>query len=146
MSKIKDLYAIENGDDDLVPDVKINAEQLSEILLAGVIRNNDNTEDYIADNAIYSPEGDADGEPYMVMDNFDMLCDQIAVAELDDYISKEHLELTDEEYSDIVATTGDKIADKYSVYSDKLCANETMDYNVDNKYLMQEMAERDGRC
>lgn len=142
MSKIKVLFAEEEGIDDLIP------TRPSDNNIATIVLNWSKAskyEDYIADNAIFQLEDD-DGQPCMVMENFIDLCDDIAADCLDSLIQQEHYDLPDESYTRILVRASALIADFYADYEDVLCADELADYNRDKKYLATEERERHGQC
>lgn len=154
MSKIKDLYAEAEDIDDLkVPTefgkafgdfiTKVDNNHIADIVLAW--SKTPQVEDYIADHAEFGL-GDDDGHPCMFMENFTMMCDDIAQDTLDRLIEQEHYDLTDEEYAYIIKRASDLIADHYADYEDALCADEMADYNRDEKYRLTEERERHGQC
>lgn len=154
MSRIKDLYAESEDIDDLkVPTkfgkafgefiTKVDNKRIAETVLAWA--KTPQVEDYIADNAEFGL-GDDDGQPCMFMENFTTMCDNISQDTLDRLIEQEHLDLTDEEYQNVLDRASNLIADYYADYEDALCADEMADYNRDKQFLYQEERERHGRC
>ena len=154
MSKIKDLLAEEENIDDLkVPTrfgkafgefiAKVDNNRIADTVLAWA--KTPQVEDYIADNAEFGL-GDDDGQPCMFMENFTMMCDDIAQDMLDKLIEQEHYDLTDEEYAYIIKRASALIADHYADYEEALCADELADYNRDKKYFLTEEKERHGQC
>lgn len=142
MSKIKVLFAEEEGIDDLMPTRPSN-DNIATIVLNWSKKMA--TEDYIADNAEFGL-GDDDGQPCMFMENFTTLCDEIAQQSLDELIEQEHYDLSDKDYKYILDRASALIADFYADYEDALCADEITDYNRDKEFLLQEERERHGQC
>ena len=142
MSKIKVLFAEEEGIDDLMPTRPSN-DNIATIVLNWSKKMA--TEDYIADNAEFGL-GDDDGQPCMFMENFVDLCEEIAQQSLDELIEQEHYDLSDEDYKYILERASALIADFYADYEDALCADEITDYNRDKQFLLQEERERHGQC
>jgi hypothetical protein len=142
MSKIKVLFAEEEGIDDLIPTRPSN-NNIADIVLEWA--KTPETEDYIADHA-YFALGDDDGQPCMFLENFTTLCDEIALDTLDRLIEQEHYDLSDMDYAQIVERASNLIADFYADYKDVLCADELADYNRDKKYLATDERERHGQC
>lgn len=142
MSKIKDLYAEAEDIDDLKR-VRPSNNNIADIVLAW--SKTPQVEDYIADNAEFGL-GDDDGQPCMFMENFTMMCDDIAQDTLDKLIEQEHYDINDTDYKYIIARASDLIADYYADYEDALCADEMADYNRDSKHFLTEERERHGQC
>lgn len=142
MSKIKDLYAEAEDIDDLKR-VRPSNNNIADIVLAW--SKTPQVEDYIADNAEFGL-GDDDGQPCMFMENFTMMCDDIAQDTLDNLIEQEHYDINDTDYKYIVTRASALIADYYADYEDTLCADEMADYNRDEKYRLTEERERHGQC
>lgn len=142
MSKIKVLFAEEEGIDDLMPTRPSN-DNIATIVLNWSKKMA--TEDYIADNAEFEL-GEDDGQPCMFMQNFVELCEEIAQQSLDELIEQEHYDLSDEDYKYILDRASALIADFYADYEDALCADEITDYNRDKQFLLQEERERHGQC
>jgi hypothetical protein len=154
MSRIKDLLAEEENIDDLKVPVrfgkefgdfitKVDNKRIAETVLAWA--RTPQVEDFIADNAIFGL-GDDDGQPCMFLENFTMMCDEIAIDTLDRLIEQEHYNLSDEEYADIVEHASNLIADYYADYEDALCLDAFVDYERDSKYANDELRERNGQC
>lgn len=142
MSKIKDLYAEAEDIDDLKR-VRPSNNNIADIVL--VWSKTPQVEDYIADNAEFGL-GDDDGHPCMFMENFTMMCDDIAQDTLDRLIEQEHYDINDTDYKYIITRASALIADHYADYEDALCVDEMADYNRDKKYFLTEERERHGQC
>lgn len=142
MSRIKILLAEQEDIDDLKVPVRFGKEFADSVKesdlkrIAGTVARwakSMHTEDYIADNAKFEM-GDDDGHPCMYLENFTSLCDEIAQNLLDQLIEQEHLDLSDEEYKQVIEGASALIADFYADYEDALCADAFKDWSLDNKY------------
>ena len=154
MSRIKDLLAEEENIDDLKLPRKydlsffkavqeIDKKRLANSILEackGVV-----FEDWLAENAEFEL-GDDDGEPCMFFENFTELCDECATGVLDGMIEDQHLDISDEEYTDVCNIAADLIANHYADYESELCADAFKDWQLDNKYKLDELRERNGQC
>lgn len=144
MSRIKDLYAIEEGIDDLIPETKVDIDHIVTIVKDWAM-SDPKSEDFIADNAQFELSDDG-GQPCMVMANFSQLCDQLAQDKLDELIEQEHIDMTDKQYAEVIDKASMEIMGFYAGYSDNLCNDEFADYTRDKKYFMDELRERNGQC
>jgi len=142
MSRIKDLLAEQEDIDDLKAPVRFSkgfadsAKESDLKRITGTVARwakSMYTEDYIADNAKFEM-GDDDGQPCMYLENFTSICDEIAQDLLDQLIEQEHLDLSDEEYKQVIESASALIADFYADYEDALCADAFKDWSLDNKY------------
>lgn len=136
MSRIKDLYAIEEGIDDLIPETKVNTAHIATVV-ASWVKSDPKSEDFIADNAEFEV-GDDDGQPCMFLENFTQLCDQLAQDKLEALIEQEHLDITDKQCADIIDKASAEIADFFSDYEDVLCGDAFKDYQLDKKYFLDD--------
>lgn len=143
MSRIKDLLAVEESIDDLMPVSKLSLNWVAKTTANWAM--SPQSEDYIADNAEFGL-GDDDGHPCMFLENFITLCDELAEEYLNRLIEQEHIELSDQEYSKVLDKASALIADFYSDYESALCNDELIDYNRDKKTFNEEYKERHGRC
>lgn len=136
MSRIKDLYAIEEGIDDLIPETKVDIKHIVTIVKDWTT-SDPKSEDFIADNAQFEV-GDDDGQPCMFLENFTQLCDQLAQDKLDALIEQEHIDMTDKQYTEVIDKASAEIADAYSDYEDSLCGDALKDYYMDKKYFLDD--------
>jgi hypothetical protein len=93
-------------------------------------------------NAEYGTGKDEDGHTEYYFENFEDLCEQACEGNLMDYIEDQHLDLTDEEYSKILYYARDWLADALSDFESE-CIQDML---VDEKYKLDELAERNGQC
>lgn len=112
MSKIMDLYAIENGIEDLIPPRKPDLKQEAERVALNVDYNW--AIDEFRKNIELSYGYDDEGHPEVYFENFIDICNDIAECTLDSYIENNHLDLTDDEYNEVRARAADIIANNYA--------------------------------
>ena len=153
MSKIKDLLAIKEGIDDLMPEPHkydkafYNAVQEADIKRIGEqvyakTLHMGNLRSWLRANAEYGAGEDDEGHTEYYFENFEDLCEQACEGNLIDYIEDQHLDLTDEEYSDILYYARDWLADALADFEEECI----QDMVSDQKYTLDELAERNGRC
>lgn len=153
MSKIKDLLAIKEGIDDLMPEPHkydkafYDAVQQADIKRIGeqVYTNTlhmSNLRSWMRANAEYGTGKDEEGHTEYYFENFEDLCEQACEGNLIDYIEDQHLDLTDEEYSKILYYARDWLADALSDFESE-CIQDML---ADKKYELDELAERNGQC
>lgn len=154
MSRIKDLLAVEQDIDDLKPvephkygkdfaeavrqaDIKRMSEQVYAKTL-----HMENLRSWLRANAEYGTGEDENGHTEYYFENFEDLCEQACEGNLMDYIEDQHLDLTDEEYSKILYSARDWLADTLADFEAE-CIH---DVEEDDKYTLDELAERNGQC
>lgn len=154
MSRIQILLAEEESIDDLKMPVRFGQDffdavqehdnrRMAEAILGsskGIF-----FEDLLADEARFGL-GDDDGEPCMFFENFLELCEGQATRAFDGIIEQQHLDISDEDYADIIRIATDLIADYYADYESVLCADALADWKRDNKFSLDEARERNGQC
>lgn len=98
MSRIKDLLAEEQGIDDLKrPLYQVLGEQ------AYVkAKNWGGVRDWFRDNAEYDAGTDDEGHTEYYFENFFDLCEEVITSELDKLIEDQHLDISDETYSQAI--------------------------------------------
>lgn len=153
MSKIKDLLAIKEGIDDLMPEPhkydkafydavqQADIKRIGEQVYAKTLHMS-NLRSWMRANAEYGTGKDEDGHIEYYFENFEDLCEQACEGNLIDYIEDQHLDLTDKEYSDILYYARDWLADALSDFESE-CIQDML---VDEKYKLDELAERNGQC
>lgn len=153
MSKIKDLLAIEEGIDDLMPEPhkydkafydavqQADIKRIGEQVYAKTLHMS-NLRSWMRANAEYGAGKDEDGHTEYYFENFEDLCEQACEGNLMDYIEDQHLDLTDEEYSKILYYARDWLADALSDFESE-CIQDAM---MDEKCKLDELAERNGQC
>ena len=142
MSRIKDLLAeVENIDDLKTDDEEIKKQAKFERDLwikryAEAVSNNAKgiaSEDFIADNARYET-GDDDGHMCVFMENFTLLCDDLAEEHLNALIEQNHIDMDDAMYRAVLERASAEIADFYADYESGLCEDMAKDLKLDIKY------------
>lgn len=153
MSKIKDLLAIKEGIDDLMPEPhkydkafydavqQADIKRIGEQVYAKTLHMS-NLRSWMRANAEYGTGKDEDGHTEYYFENFEDLCEQACEGNLMDYIEDQHLDLTDEEYSKILYYARDWLADALSDFESE-CIQDML---ADKKYELDELAERNGQC
>lgn len=151
MSKIKDLYAIENGIDDLMPvdDPKTTAIARLHVISRVVEDVKKNITDHINDvkaQLLYYSEietgTDDEGHVEYYFDNYYSLCHEEVIDYVDYYIEQNHLDINEMEYEDTVNVVSDWLADFLADYESEVIN----DYIEDNKTKLDELRERNGEC
>lgn len=153
MSKIKDLLAIKEGIDDLMPEPhkydkafydavqQADIKRIGEQVYAKTLHMS-NLRSWMRANAEYGTGLNDEGHEEVYFENFEDLCEQACEGNLMDYIEDQHLDLTDKEYSDILYYARDWLADALSDFESE-CIQDAM---MDDKYRLDELAERNGQC
>lgn len=153
MSKIKDLLAIKEGIDDLMPEPhkydkafydavqQEDIKRIGEQVYAKTLHW-EGLREWLSGNAEYTVGKDDDGHDEIYFENFTDLCWEACEDTLNDYIEDQHLDLTDEEYSKILYYARDWLADALSDFESE-CIQDML---ADKKYKLDELAERNGQC
>lgn len=126
MSKIMDLYAIENGIDDLIPPRKPDVKQVAERVASQV--NYEWAMAEYREKAEFSEGYDDEGHKRLYFENFIDICNDIARDVLDAEIEREHVDLTDEEYKEVRARAADIIADNFADEEEEIIKGEMERY------------------
>lgn len=154
MSKIKDLLAEVEDIDDLKPvePHKYGKEFAEAVRQADIKRIGEQVyaktlhweglREWLSGNAEYTVGKDDDGHDEIYFENFYDLCWEACEDTLNDYIEDQHLDLNDSEYHDIVEYARDWLADALADFEDE-CIRDAM---MDDKYRLDELAERNGQC
>ena len=153
MSKIKDLLAIKEGIDDLMPEPhkydkafydavqQADIKRIGEQVYAKTLHW-EGLREWLSGNAEYTVGKDDDGHDEIYFENFTDLCWEACEDTLNDYIEDQHLDLNDSEYHDIVEYARDWLADALADFEEE-CIRDAM---MDDKYRLDELAERNGQC
>lgn len=136
MSKIKDLYAIESGIDDLMP-VEDHIGDYERKLHDNILANIKDVKDDIARNAQYTSGTDDEGHEETYFENFYGLCHSIAEEYLGSLIEDQHLDLSDDDYDNLKTWVGDWLADELADYESE-CINDFIEYNNDKAEAYRE--------
>lgn len=137
MSKIKDLYAIENGIEDLMPAKQPDFGAIEQAIRKNMTANTEKIQYEIKYEALF--EDDDDG---ICMSNFYELCDKQAGVYVDEYIEDQHLDIEPDDYDNLCAGVGDWLAGALEDWRDYY-TREAMD---DSVYVVDEFRERHGQC
>lgn len=154
MSRIKDLLAEVEDIDDLKPVEphkygkdfaeavrQADIERMSEQVYAKTLHM-ENLRSWLRANAEYEAGEYENGHTEWYFENFEDLCEQACEGNLMDYIEDQHLDLTDEEYSKILYSARDWLADTLADFEEECI----QDMVSDQKYTLDELAERNGKC
>lgn len=153
MSKIKDLLAIQEGINDLMPEpTKYNKafydamqeetkKRIGEQVYAKALHW-EGLREFISGNANYEAGVDDEGHTEWYFENFLDLCYEVCEDVLNEYIEDQHVDLNDSEYESIIEYARDWLADTLADFESE-CVR---DANADNKYILDELRERNGQC
>lgn len=131
MSRIKDLYAIENGIEDLMPVdqestigemIQKRAKMLLDVIELAekrVLIKEKYLKEQMSRDASYGVEMD-DIHERVVMENFTDLCTSYADEMLGEIIEEEHLDLDYIEYEHTVKTVGEFVENRLGEYAEAL--------------------------
>ena len=138
MSRIKDLLAEEQNIDDLKRPLY---QELGEMIYVKA-KNWDGIRSWFRNNAEYGAGKDDEGHTEWYFENFEDLCKQVVNGALDNLIEEEHLDISDETYNRAIEYGRDWLADTLADFESE-CIR---DYVSDQKYILDEVRERNGRC
>lgn len=138
MSRIKDLLAEEQNIDDLKRPLY---QELGEMIYVKA-KSWDGIRSWFRSNAEYGAGKDDEGHTEWYFENFEKLCEQAVNGALDNLIEEEHLDISDETYNRAIEYGRDWLADTLSDFESE-CIR---DYVSDQKYILDEVRERNGRC
>lgn len=138
MSRIKDLLAEEQNIDDLKRPLY---QELGEMIYVKA-KSWDGIRSWFRNNAEYGAGEDDDGHTEWYFENFLDLCEQAVNGALDNLIEEEHLDISDETYNRAIEYGRDWLADTLADFESECI----QDYVSDQKYILDEVRERNGRC
>lgn len=138
MSRIKDLLAEEQNIDDLKQPLY---QKLGEMIYVKA-KSWDGIRSWFRSNAEYDAGKDDEGHTEYYFENFEDLCEQAVNGALDNLIEEEHLDISDETYNRAIEYGRDWLADTLADFESE-CIR---DYVSDQKYILDEVRERNGRC
>ena len=138
MSRIKDLLAEEQNIDDLKRPLY---QELGEMIYVKA-KSWDGIRSWFRSNAEYDAGKDDEGHTEWYFENFLDLCKQVVNGALDNLIEEEHLDISDETYNRAIEYGRDWLADTLADFESE-CIR---DYVSDQKYILDEVRERNGRC
>lgn len=138
MSRIKDLLAEEQNIDDLKRPLY---QELGEMIYVKA-KSWDGIRSWFRSNAEYGAGKDDEGHTEWYFENFEKLCEQAVNGALDNLIEEEHLDISDETYNRAIEYGRDWLADTLADFESECI----QDYVSDQKYILDEVKERNGRC
>ena len=138
MSRIKDLLAEEQNIDDLKRPLY---QELGEMIYVKA-KSWDGIRSWFRSNAEYDAGKDDEGHTEWYFENFTDLCEQAVNGALDNLIEEEHLDISDETYNRAIEYGRDWLADTLADFESECI----QDYVSDQKYILDEVRERNGRC
>lgn len=138
MSRIKDLLAEEQNIDDLKRPLY---QELGEMIYVKA-KSWDGIRSWFRNNAEYDAGKDDEGHTEWYFENFEDLCRKVVNGALDNLIEEEHLDISDETYNRAIEYGRDWLADTLADFESECVA----DYVSDQKYILDEVRERNGRC
>lgn len=138
MSRIKDLLAEEQNIDDLKRPLY---QELGEMIYVKA-KGWDGIRSWFRNNAEYDAGKDDEGHTEWYFENFLDLCEQVVNGALDNLIEEEHLDISDETYNRAIEYGRDWLADTLADFESECI----QDYVSDQKYILDEVRERNGRC
>ena len=138
MSRIKDLLAEEQNIDDLKRPLY---QELGEMIYVKA-KSWDGIRSWFRSNAEYDAGKDDEGHTEWYFENFEDLCEQAVNGALDNLIEEEHLDISDETYNRAIEYGRDWLADTLADFESECI----QDYVSDQKYILDEMKERNGEC
>lgn len=138
MSRIKDLLAEEQNIDDLKRPLY---QELGEMIYVKA-KSWDGIRSWFRSNAEYDAGKDDEGHTEWYFENFLDLCEQAVNGALDNLIEEEHLDISDETYNRAIEYGRDWLADTLADFESECI----QDYVSDQKYILDEVRERNGEC
>lgn len=138
MSRIKDLLAEEQNIDDLKRPLY---QELGEMIYVKA-KSWDGIRSWFRSNAEYDAGKDDEGHTEWYFENFENLCEQVVNGALDNLIEEEHLDISDETYNRAIKYGRDWLADTLADFESECI----QDYVSDQKYILDEVRERNGEC
>ena len=138
MSRIKDLLAEEQNIDDLKRPLY---QELGEMIYVKA-KSWDGIRSWFRSNAEYGAGKDDEGHTEWYFENFLDLCEQAVNGALDKLIEEEHLDISDETYNRAIEYGRDWLADTLADFESECI----QDYVSDQKYILDEVKERNGEC
>lgn len=138
MSRIKDLLAEEQNIDDLKRPLY---QELGEMIYVKA-KSWDGIRSWFRSNAEYDAGKDDEGHTEWYFENFEDLCEQAVNGALDNLIEEEHLDISDETYNRAIEYGRDWLADTLADFESECI----QDYVSDQKYILDEVRERNGEC
>lgn len=122
MSRIKDLYAIEEGIDDLMPVAKPSYKYVAEQAVKLVTSKGEDFRNYLWENMELGSGTDENGNCEYYFENFTTLCELEAQEKIDMVLEDQEIDLSDEDYAKAATLAGDILANAYADLESELIA------------------------
>jgi hypothetical protein len=122
MSKIKDLYAIENDIDDLKP-IEPSLNDLANAIASVINRDATSIREKLAKDARYECGVDDEGHPEYYIENFVDMCDFISETYCEDYVRDNQIDIDDVRYKTLTEKLSAIVQDKFADYESELINN-----------------------
>lgn len=139
MSKIRDLYAIAEDIDDLVPEgatcLFIHIDEIVQRIIASL--SDEVVHNYLYAYAEYDDDCDEQGRHALYFANYNELCNELAEDATMQYIEDSHLDVADATCNTIIASLGDVIARKY-VNVECECVADAIDNSREDKWQRED--------
>ena len=114
MSKIKDLYAIEEGIDDLMPVQKPDYKYVAEQAVKHITAKSEDFRNYLWENMEVATDYDDEGHESPCFENFWDLCGREAEDAVEQVIEDQEIDLSDHDYKQAVDKAHAIIGDAYA--------------------------------
>lgn len=122
MSRIKDLFAIENGDDDLVPsEDNTMLSDYEKAVQKKITAELSDIKKGMLDVAEFGVGTDDEGHEEIYFENFYNLCHSVAERYIEEPIEEEQVDLNDEQFTLLNAWVGDWLADVLADWETEQC-------------------------
>lgn len=120
MSKIKDLLAIEENIDDLIPPRKPDYKYVAEQAVKLISSKGEDFRNYLWENMEVSEDYDDEGHKQLCFENFWDLCVRKARDAVEQIVEEQEMPLTDKEFGEAVSKTHTIIMSAYSDFESEL--------------------------
>lgn len=139
MSRIKDLFAIENGDDDLAP-VEDNATlgDYEQAVQKKILDNISDIKKDMLDVAEFGVGIADEGYEEIYFENFCNLCHSTAELYLGELVEEQHVDLSDDDFEHLNTWLGDWLADELADWETEQCE----EVASDTKYKTEELKQK----
>lgn len=114
MSKIKDLLAVEEGIDDLIPPRKPDAMYVAEQAVKFISGKGEDFRNYLWEEMQVSEECDDEGHKQLCFENFWDLCFRKAEDAVEQVMEEQEMPLTDNEFATAVSKAHLIVLNEYS--------------------------------
>lgn len=146
MSKIKDLYAIENGIDDLMPVEEKHIGDYERAVQDMIVKDIEDIKKQLEDGAEYRMNKDDEDHDEVIYENYYGQCHGVAEDYLCKLIEEQHIDLSDDDFNTLHTWLGDWLADELAYFEAECVDNMRKEYEEDKKYWQAVEDERNGKC